>query len=76
MTTYPGSTSVNSGKQVTTYFETQNTGESFINPSTKKSEAVTMEDIKIGDEENQNMLILEFQSDLVIQLKTSENEEN
>jgi len=25
-----------------------------------------MEDIKIGDEENQNMLILEFQSDLVI----------
>ena len=39
-----------------------------MNPSTKKSEAaaVTMEDIKIGDEQNQNMLILEFQSDLVI----------
>jgi len=64
--------SANSNKQL-------NTAESFANPSTCKTseqKEVTMQDIKIGDEDNQNILIREFESDLVIQLRTSENEEN
>lgn len=34
------------------------------------------QDIKIGDDENQNMLMRAFETDLVIQLKTSEHSDN
>lgn len=53
--------SIESNKQTT-----NETAESFKNPSTKKSDNVTMQDIKIGDEDNQTNLMREFEQDLVI----------